>query len=337
MRRRAFVGIVGSIVIGLLGCDGPDPSTPSSGGGGKEVIVYTSVDQPVAKPILDEFTKRTGIKVLLKTDAETSKTAGLVETIRAEKANPQCDVFWNNEVFHSVRLADEGLLAAYESPAAKDLPAQFRDPQHRWAAGGLRFRMIAVGPKGESVTTVEQLANPALKGRVGIANPAFGTTSGHIAALFVSWGAPRAEQFLRDLKANDVKLLGGNGEVVKQIAAGNIHAGLTDNDDIDAMLREGGQLKGVPARTKDDPGTLAIPCTVGLVTGSKRPAEAKQLIDYLLSAEVEQKMVAVNFAKASVRQSQAGSIAAMKVDYAEIAKAMPRAVDAARRILEGRE
>jgi iron(III) transport system substrate-binding protein len=316
----------------VLGCDRrSSPNAPT-----KEVVLYTSIDQPVARPILDAFTQRTGIKVLIKTDAEASKTAGLVETIRAEKANPQADVFWNNEPFHTINLAEEGLLAPYESPAAKAVAPQFKDPKSRWASNGLRLRMIAVSPRGEKVTTIEQLADPALKGRVAMANPAFGTTSGHVAALFVVWGQNRAEQFLRDLKANDIKLLGGNGEVVKQVAAGNIDAGLTDNDDVDSMLREGGTLKGVPARTKDDPGTLALPCTVGLVAGARHDAEAKQLIDYLLSSDVEGRLLQAKFTAAGVRGDRP-AVAVMKVDYVEIARTMPRAVESARKILEGRE
>lgn len=329
---RMFLAVV---FVLAFGCD---RSSPSSGqaAGTKEVVLYTSVDEPVARPILDEFTKRTGIKVLVKTDAEASKTAGLVETIRAEKSNPQADVFWNNEPFHTINLAEEGLLAEYESPSAKDIPDQFKDSKNRWASTGLRLRMIAVSPKGEKVTTIEQLTDPGLKGRVAMANPAFGTTSGHVAALFVVWGKDRAEQFLRDLKANDVKLLGGNGEVVKQVAAGNIDAGLTDNDDIDSMLREGGRLKGTPARTKDDAGTLALPCTVGLIAGAKRPAEGKQLVDYLLSPEVEAKLLAAKFTAAGVRGASP-TVPVMKVDYTQVAKAMPGAVASARRILEGRE
>ena len=89
-------------VVLLAGCD--------RSGSSKEVVLYTSVDEPVAKPILDEFTKQTGIKVILKTDSEASKTAGLVETLRAEKANPQADVFWDNEPFHTINLAEEGVL-----------------------------------------------------------------------------------------------------------------------------------------------------------------------------------------------------------------------------------
>src|SRR4051794_23888431 len=273
-----YVSAVLTLALLLVSCN---RSTPP-----KEVVLYTAVDEPVARPILDDFTKQTGIRVVLKTDTEASKTAGLVQTLRAEKSNPQADVFWNNEIFHTIALADEGVLAKYEPPGAQHVPAQFKDPQGRWTSVGLRLRVIAVGPKGEGVATVEDLAKPAYKGRIAIANPAFGTTSGHIAALFVAWGKDDAEEFLRDLKKNDVKLLGGNGEVVKQVAAGNIDAGLTDNDDVDSMIREGGKLKAVPARTGADPGTLAIPITVALVAGAKHDAEAKQLIDYLTSPEV---------------------------------------------------
>jgi len=42
------------------------------------------------------------------------------------------------EVFHTIRLAEAGVLAPYESPAAKDVPDKFKDAkQHRWAGTGL--------------------------------------------------------------------------------------------------------------------------------------------------------------------------------------------------------
>ena len=85
--------------------------TPGGSSSPGEVVVYTSVDEPVARPILEEFTKRTGIKVVAKFDAEASKTVGLVQMLRAEKGNPRGDVFWNNEIFHTINLAEEGVLA----------------------------------------------------------------------------------------------------------------------------------------------------------------------------------------------------------------------------------
>src|SRR4051812_33560212 len=329
MKSLTLTWLIACILF--TGCNRSSPA--------KEVVLYTSIDEPVARPILDVFTQKTGIKVVLKTDTEASKTAGLVETLRAEKANPQADVFWNNEPFHTINLAEEGVLAAYDSPAAKDVLTPYKDPQHRWAANGLRMRMIALAPGVSGVTAVEDLADPKFKGKVCIANPAFGTTSGHIAALFVKWGPDKAEKFLRDLKANDVRLLGGNSEVVKQIAGGNFAVGLTDNDDIFSMIEEGGKLSGVPADFRDHSGALAIPCTVGLVAGAKHDAEAKRLIDYLLSREVEEKMRSARFIERSARLEPATKpmLPLMQVDYVEVAKMMPRAVDQARKILEGRE
>src|SRR5215207_6646897 len=77
------------------------------------LVVYTSVDQPIAAPIIKDFEHKTGIRVTLVTDAEATKSVGLAERIRAEKANPQADVFWSNEPFHTINLANEGLLEPY--------------------------------------------------------------------------------------------------------------------------------------------------------------------------------------------------------------------------------
>jgi iron(III) transport system substrate-binding protein len=302
-----------------------------------EVVVYTSVDEPVARPILDEFTKKTGIKVVAKFDAEASKTAGLVQMLRAEKGNPRADVFWNNEIFHTINLAEEGVLAEYESPAARDVPEQFRDGKHRWAANAARIRVIAFSSRAGELSRVEDLTERRLKGRVCMANPAFGTTSGHVASWFVMWGEQGATDFLKKLKANDVALLGGNSEVVKQIGAETMWAGLTDNDDVESALREGTKdLKWAPAGTAKDPGTLAIPCTVGLVAGGKNAEAGKKLVDYLLSREVETRLIEAKFAKMSVR-SGAGDVKLLKIDYREVAKMMPRAIEVSRKILEGRE
>ena len=54
----------------LAGCDRSSAS--------REVVLYTAVDEPIARLIVDDFTRRTGIRVVLKTDTEVSKTAGLV-------------------------------------------------------------------------------------------------------------------------------------------------------------------------------------------------------------------------------------------------------------------
>ena len=306
---------VSLFLILMLGCDGPDSgSSGSATGGGAVVVVYTSVDEPVARPVLDEFTRRTGIKVEARTDTEANKSAGLAARLEAEKDNPKADVWWGNEVFRTIRLAEAGLFEAYESPGAKEIPVQFKDPANQWAGNGLRARVIGVhagkdappgGPPWLPNESVEDLLRPELKGRIAIANPRAGTTSGHVAALYVLWGEEKARAYFRALRENGVKVLGGNGDVAAEVAKGTVWVGLTDNDDVENVRREGGAIRAVVPDQKTV-GTLMIPCTVAVVKGAKNPEAARKLADYLVSVEVEEKLVAGGFLSGSVRGGGTG-------------------------------
>jgi iron(III) transport system substrate-binding protein len=295
------------------------------------------VDEPYARPILAEFTKQTGIKVDIQTDTEATKSAGLAARLEAERDKPRADVWWGNEVFHTIRLADAGVLAPYESSSAKDIPARFKDAQSRWAGCGLRARVIALryALGTESGVSIDVLTNPKHRGLVAMARPTAGTTGGHVAALYVLWGPERFTDFFKRLKGNEVKLLGGNGPVAEAVGRGDVMFGLTDNDDVASVRRNGGDATAYPP-DQDTAGTLTIPTTVALVAGAPNPEPAKKLIDYLLSPEVERKLVDAKFAGWSVR-APLTDIRTMDVDYAAAAKALPKAVETAMTILEGRE
>lgn len=316
----------------LRGCD--KQSSQST----QQVTLYTSVDQPIAAPIVKAFETKTGIKVNLVTDAEATKSVGLAERLRAEKDNPQCDVFWGNEPFHTINLADEGVLAPYQSPMAADVPAQFKHPQHLWASNGLRARVIGIAPGATKPASIKELAQPEFKDRIAMARPTAGTTAGHMAALYVLWGDEKAKRFFSDLHANNVKLLGGNSVVTRAIADGTAVVGLTDNDDVSATLATGGKIEQVlPDQDASAEGTLMVPTTVALVAGAKDADAGTKLIDYLLSPEVEKQLIDAQFAGWSVRDVAGGKVKAMKIDYREVAKAMPKAMRESTAILEGRE
>ena len=304
-----------------------------------DVVLYTAVDHPYAAPIVREFEKQTGLRVTLVTDAEATKSVGLAERVRAEKANPQADVFWSNEPFHTINLASEGLLQPYESPSAREIADQFKDPEHRWAGNALRARVIAMATISSFIPAgIEDLTRPDFKGKITMARPTAGTTGGHVAAIYVLFGEEKATAYFRKLRDNGIKLVGGNSIVAEQVGRGNFFFGLTDNDDITAAQANKGLVSQVlPDQGEGGYGTLMVPTTIGLVAGAKNEANAQKLIDYLLSREVEQKLIDSKFAGWSVRGLEKSKIKPMKVDYREVARALPQAVRKATAILEGRE
>jgi len=319
------VFICGSLF--LTGC-GRDPDS---------LTIYTSVDQPVAEPILKAFEQKTGIKVIARYDTEANKSVGLAERLRAEKDHPQCDVWWGNEIFLTINLATDGVLASYDSQSAADIPAKFKDAQHRWAASGMRVRVLAIPAIIDGLEpprNLEDLAKRIYKNQIAMARPVSGTTTGHVAALYTIWGEAKADTFFKDLRANNIKLVGGNSMVVEGLKSGQFLAGLTDNDDAEAAgFTINGQL---PDQQPSGLGTLAIPCTVAQVAGSPHADAAHKLIDYLLSKEVEQQLIAAKFVKFSVRAGP-GEIRTMDVDYAKAAAILPQVTRRATAILEGRE
>tara|TARA_Y100000589_G_scaffold328481_2_gene372676 strand:- start:2042 stop:3115 length:1074 start_codon:yes stop_codon:yes gene_type:complete len=258
------------------------------------VVVYVSADEYVARPILEAFTKETGIPVLMVGDTEATKTTGLVERIRAERDNAIADVFWSSEAFMTIQLANEGLLAAHESDTVDAWEATWKDPGHRWFGFSPRPRVLVFDPERMSPASIpdslQELVEPEWSGQIVMADPRFGTTGGQLAALR-SWYLQNGDEvgyetWVAGLVANDVDILpGGNAAVVEEVQSGRAMIGLTDADDVRAANRLGAQLVMKAVGPVESVGTFMMPNTVAIVTGSSNP-DAGKLVDFLLSDTV---------------------------------------------------
>ncbi len=263
--------------------------------GAGEVVLYTSLDQVYSEPIIKEFQVKTGIKVKAVYDSEATKTVGLVNRLIAEKRNPRADVFWNSEVGRTIVLKNKGGLAKYKSPNAKTIPGYFKDAAGYWTGFAARSRVLIYNTNlvkaAELPKTLAELAQPVWQGKVCIANPLFGSTNTHFAALYTVWGAAKTRKYAESLTANQVALVDGNSVVRDKVGAGVYPIGLTDTDDANS-----GMLSGLPVKMafldqgKQEMGSFVMPNTVCLIKNGPNGRNARQLIDYLLSEAVELKL-----------------------------------------------
>lgn len=303
-----------------IGCSGA-PSLP-------EVVVYTALDREFSESILNEYARQENVIVLPKYDLESTKTVGLAAAIRAEANHPRCDVFWNNEILHTLRLESQGLLEVYYPPPAESYPEMYRSPRGTWHGFAGRARVLLVNTKivreREFPHSIHDLADPRWKGKVGIAKPVFGTTATHAACLFSKLGNERAEAFFRSLKANQIQILSGNKQVATAVGRGQLAFGLTDTDDAIGELERGSPIKIIyPDQEASAIGTLFIPNTLAIVKNCPHPPQARQLVDHLLSPAVE--IALANCPSAQIplnsavqdqsRVLPASSVRAMQVDF----------------------
>ncbi len=316
-----------------------------SNGDGAQVarpVVYCSVDEQFAREIITKFEAETGIKAEVVFDSEAGKTTGLVNRIidEGKAGRRRADVFWSGELFNTILLGRQGLLEPYKPSTADDIPERYRDPGHHWTATGVRGRVLAFDPKvtpaDQVPTSWTDLADPGVAGRTALANPLFGTTRGHVAAMFALWGSEKGRAFLEDLRRYEVRIVDGNMTAVRNILDGRVAFAATDTDDVWVVQRRGASID-LRYLDMGDGGTLLIPSTTALLRGSTNP-DARRLVDFLVSAEVERLLAKSAWGSVPVRpwlREELGMEwpAESKVDHQAVADSMDEAVQAVREIL----
>ena len=261
----------------------------------QEVVVYCALDREFSEPVLNEFEQQSGISVSAKYDVESTKTVGLVTAIINEKRRPRCDLFWNNEILHTMRLQKMGLLEVYHSPAAKSFPASYRSADGDWYGLAARARVLIVNTEriadpGQWPRSIKDLADPKWKGQAAMAKPLFGTTATHAAVLFSVWGDEAAKDFFQQVK-EVTAIESGNKQVAVSVSSGKYAFGITDTDDAIIEQEKGKPIAIIfPDQADDQMGTLFIPNSLCLIKGSANQENARQLLDYLLSPAVEEQL-----------------------------------------------
>jgi iron(III) transport system substrate-binding protein len=289
--RALVVGLCAVVAFAACGRS-TDPAT-EGGTGPRTVTIYVSTDRVFSEPVLREYEQRAGVRVNPVYDTEETKSTGLANRLLAEKNRPQADVFWSNEPVRTLVLKSRGVLAAYQSANTAGIPAALVDPQHFWTGFSARIRVIAFNTnlvkREHAPQSVFDLTAPQWKDQVAMADPRFGSTSFHVAALYALAGDARMDDYFRRLRQNGVRIVDSNSAVRDLVARGQVKVGLTDTDDVNVAI-EAGQPVSMVLPDRDGLGVPVMPNMVSLIAGAPHPEEAKKLIDYLLSADVERQL-----------------------------------------------
>jgi len=255
-----------------------------------EVVLYCSVDEEYARPIINQLQRETGLRIRPLFDVEAAKTAGLATRLRAEKSRPRADVFWSSATLQTLLLSREGLLQSY-TPTANSLPAMWRAKD--WVSTGVRCHVLVYNTRvAQPPRVLEDLLLPRFKGKIGISNALFGTGSDWAASLATRRGQENALSYLRRLKANGAQILPGNSVVAERVGRGELLAGLCDTDDFLALQKQFPDLKiSLPTNEKLPNDLLFVPMTAAIVQNAPHTESARKLLDALSSPQTEAQIV----------------------------------------------
>ena len=268
----------------------------------KVLTLYGSAEPRSVEVLAQGFEDATGVKVnwIRMSSGET------LARLRAEKDNPQADVWWGGTLDPHSIAAVEGLTENYCPSIYDELDPRFRDP-----LGDCKVIGVYVGILGFSAnegllqemgiptpTGWEDLLNPKLKGLIGVANPnTSGTALTTLATQIFRKGEEKGRKLDEDAGLEYMKALHANianytkSGVAPGILAGRgeIAVAIVFLHDVIYQIEEGYPVTALAPKE----GTGYEIGGLNLVKGAPQPELAKQFMDWVVSAEAQESQAAI--------------------------------------------
>jgi len=273
----------------------------ASAASAQEVNLYTTREPGLIKPLMDAFTKSTGVTV-----NSIFVRDGLAERVGAEGTRSPADVLMDVDIGALINLVDRGLTQPVKSSVLDAaVPANLRAPDGSWYALSLRARVAYAATDLELTSlTYEQLADPRWKQKVCIRAGQHPYNTALVAAYIAKHGEARAEQWLRALKANLARTAAGGDRDGARDIAGGICDLAVGNSYYVGLMRSGaggpdqekwGAAIKVILPTFQGGGTHVNVSGAAIAKNAPNRAAAVRFLEYLVSNEAQKIYAEANF------------------------------------------
>ncbi len=262
-----------------------------------EVNLYSARKEALIKPVLDEFTSQTGIRINL----VTAQADALLARLGSEGKLTPADLFITVDAGRLYRARSAGLFQPVTSPTLQDaVPVHLRDPDGLWYGLSVRARPIMY-VKGKvdpaSLDRYENLADAKWKGRICVRSSGSIYNQSLVASMIAADGIADTEKWARGLVKNFARPpSGGDRDQIKAAAAGQCDIVLANtyylagmlNDKKSETQRAAAEKMGIIWPNQDDRGAHVNVSGGGVIKYARNRENAIKLLEFLVSDESQQ-------------------------------------------------
>lgn len=283
MRFRAIAATVAALALTLTACGG----TGSSGSGGTTLTVYSADGLATwYKSQFDKFTQETGINVNL----VEAGSGEVVSRVEKEQSNPQADLLVTLPPFIQKAQAS-GLLQPSGVDVSGIAPEQVGPEASYLPIVDNALSFIANPGADPQPVTWDDLLKSEYKGKLQYSTPGqAGDGTAVLVLLQHLMGKQEALDYLGWLQANNVGPSSSTGKLQPKVSNGEL---LVANGDVQMNLgsiRDDGSKFNIfiPAAADGTRTTVSLPYVAGVTEGAPHAEEAKKLLTFLVSDDVQQ-------------------------------------------------
>ncbi|MDQ0252930.1 iron(III) transport system substrate-binding protein [Evansella vedderi] len=284
MKKTRLVLIYVLLAAFLVACG--SSGTGSSSG---KVTVYVGFQEDHAVAAMEQFTEDTGIEV----DMIRMSAGEILAKVRAEKDNPQADIWYGGPADTFVQAVEEGLLQSYHSPEAEKIDPRFKDEDGYWTGiyvGALGFASNKdfLDQHGlEAPTKWEDLLHPAFENEIVMAHPGSSGTAYTIlyTVLKVFGGEDAGFDYLHKLHPQVQQYTTSGSAPGRMVGMGEAAVGLLFAHDIIKYQEEG--FDSLILTIPED-GTGYETGAVAIIDGAPQSELAQKFIDWSLGTSAQE-------------------------------------------------
>ncbi|WP_462153949.1 Fe(3+) ABC transporter substrate-binding protein [Pseudoalteromonas piscicida] len=265
----------------------------------EEVNIYSFRQPFLIQPILDDFTKQTGIK----TNVVFAKK-GLIERVKREGKHSRADLVLTSNFSALIQLEDENLTQAINSEAVtKNIPANFRDPEGQWVALTKRVRNVysAKDRVGKlDALTYEALADEQYRGKICTRSGKHPYNLGLVASMIAHHGEAKTKEWLEGVKKNLARKPQGNDRAqVKAVKEGLCDLAIGNSYYFGKMMEDEKQKAWAEAvyinfPNQQDRGSHINVSGVVLTKHAKNTENALKLIEFMTDNKAQNMYASMN-------------------------------------------
>lgn len=278
--------------MGLL--SGCRSNTPSDADTGKSLIVYSGRSEKLISPLIEQFSKVSGIEVSVKYAKSSQLAATLLEESKASPA----DIFI---------AQDPGALGVVEDmfriiphDTLNKVPEWARSPEDKWIGISGRARVVVYN--SERLTQADLPADiwdfiyPEWEGRIGFppTNASFQTM---VTSMRHLWGEGKTRRWIEGILANNPRTYSNNTATVEAVANGEIDIGFVNHYYLHRLSSE--KSGSFSARNyhprAGGPAALVMVAGAGILSSSSNQDAAEQFLAFMVSLVAQQYFASQTF------------------------------------------
>ncbi len=254
-----------------------------------ELTIYSARKEHLVKPIFDEYTKKTGVRIQYLTD----KAPALLQRLKAEGNNTKADLLITVDAGNLWHAAQENVLQPVDSEILrKNIPDHLRDPGGRWYGLSIRARTIVYNTdkvKPEDLHSYQDLASEEWKERLVLRTSQKVYNQSLVAMLLVENGREKTKNIIEGWVANlSAPPFSSDTKVLESIAAGLGDVGIVNTYYYGRLIKKKPDLPlALYWPDQDGEGVHVNVSGAGVTAHSRNREEAVKFLEWLSSPEAQ--------------------------------------------------